>query len=181
MAKSLTDHEIGLIAGWDSIQEGFGRDDERTADRVRAISNRICSSGDCGCGLREDDGLSNYFVLFSYRIADVPDFAPSRRVDGLLIYLSACGPIGVAGRSREFVGPGLFSHQHLDIPTLTSPETPSDRLEEVAYAAIRAEGYELLSSDEVSGSLPPGVQPFEYCYCAEPWDRVFHALFANFD
>ena len=109
----LTNEEIAAIAQWQPICPGFGRDDTQTSARVLAIKDRINASGEFGCELVFDDGLANYFTLFSYLVADVPSYALARSVEGLLIYLSACGPVGVAGRSRKCVGEGILTHDPL--------------------------------------------------------------------
>lgn len=84
---SLTKEEIAAIALWQPTRAGFGRDDPQTAIRIQGIVDRLNSTGDLGCELVEKDGLSNYFILFAYRVADVPSFALANPVDGLLIYL----------------------------------------------------------------------------------------------
>ena len=177
----LTDDEIDAIAKWQPIHEEYGRENSQTAIRVKLIVERINSYADIGCELLEDDGLSNYFVLFAFTRVDVPSNALSRKVEGLLIYLSACGLIGVIGRSQKSVGPGFSSHDPLQIEALTSLLQPIGRIEGVVIEAIQFCGYKLLSAEEVSRPLPLGVTPFEYCFSSEPWDRVFHTLFGNTD
>lgn len=178
----LTNDEIRTIAQWDPIRAGFGRDDPQTEIRIKAIVDRINSSGDLGCEILEYDGLSNYFVLFAFAVADVSSNTPTRQVEGLLIYLSACGPVGVVGRSGKCVGPGCFWHDPLHLETLLSPDEANGRLEQTTIEEIRSCGYELLSVEEVSKPLPPAVEPYhEFCLGPEPWDRVFHALFGNTD
>ena len=56
----ITAEEIAAIANWQPIQVGFGRDDNQTGIRVRGIVDRI-NTGDIGCEMLADDGLSNYF------------------------------------------------------------------------------------------------------------------------
>jgi hypothetical protein len=177
----LTNDEIATIAEWEPIKAGFGRDEGQTARRIRAIVDQINSFSEFGCKMLEDDGLSNYFVVFAFVRAEVRYDALSRNVEGLLVYLSSCGPVGVVGRSRHFVGTDFLSHGVLEMDTLISPDQAERRLEEVVFEAIRSGGYQLLSPAEVKQPLPPGVKPFEYCLSQEPWDRVFHALFGNTD
>src|SRR5437764_6172426 len=112
---NVTREEIAAIAAWQSIQAGFGRDDAQTSIRIHEIIDRLNSSSDHGCEMLEDDGLSNYFVLFAFALADVPSFALTRSVEGLLIYLSACAPVSVVGRSKKCVGPGFSAHDPLEI------------------------------------------------------------------
>jgi hypothetical protein len=176
----ITPDALAKIAHWQPAQEGFGRDDAQTPARIQAIANHLRESpSGFGCDILEEDGLSNYFVLFAYVVADVPSFALERYVEGLLIYLSACAAVGVVGRSQHCVAPGLSAYSPLEIDDLLAPEHPAGRFEEITFAAIRSGGYELLSAEEVGQPLPSGVAPDEYCLGAKPWDRVFHALFAN--
>src|SRR5262245_50589167 len=130
---SLTNDEIVTIAEWEPIRPGFGRDDPETCIRIKGIVNRIVdqinSSGDVGCELLEDDGLSNYYVLFAFARVDLPSRPSYQRIDGVLIYLSVCGPVGVVGRSNKCVGPGFWAHDPLAIETLISPDQAKCRLE----------------------------------------------------
>ena len=177
----LTDWQISAIAQWQPTQLGFGRDDPQTPLRVQQIVDQIKSSGGFACDLVADDGLANYFVLFAYANADVNPSLPYPRAEGLLIYLSACGPVGVAGKSRRCVGPGFRSFDPLDIEALIDPDAIHCELERCARDALQRSGYRLLAGEEVSRPLPPGVEPDEYCRGPEPHDRVFHALFAETD
>jgi hypothetical protein len=177
----LTNDEIRLIAEWEPIQEGFGRDDDRTGIRIRDIAKRI-NSGDFRCRILEEDGLSNYFVLLAFNIADAGwDEDLQWGADGLLVYLSACAPVGVVGRSHLCRGSNSASHGQLEIEKLISPDQLGDPLGQKVVEALYSGGYQLLSVEEVSRPLPPGVEPYEYCFSSEPWDRVFHALFGNTD
>ena len=177
----LTPEDIATIAGWQSTQDGFSRDDPKTGVRVRSIADRLRSPGHLSCDILWDDGLKNYFVLFAYIVADVPSFSFAHSVEGLLIYLSACAPVGVVGRSSRCVDPGLRSHDPLEIADLIDPDNPTGDLEKATIDAIRSEGYEVLSAEAVSKPLPPGVTPLDYCDGRSPWDRVFHALFSDTD
>jgi hypothetical protein len=178
----LTDPQISAIAQWQPTQVGFGRDDPRTSLRVQQIANYVKSSGAFGCDIVADDGMANYYVLFAYANADVAPSVPYARAAGLLVYLSSCGPVFVAGRSRRCVGPG-FEHvfDPLGIDALVDPDSIDGELERYTIEALRRGGYELLAREEVSRHLPPGVAPYEYCRGPEPHDRVFHALFAETD
>jgi hypothetical protein len=177
----LTDLQISQIASWAPIYEGFGRDEPETSERIKRIVQRINASAAFRCDSLEDDGLANYFVLFAYTAADVPPFVLARRVDGFLIYFSACGPFAVVGRSRKCAGSDFIAHDPLKISNLIDLATIDGELEKAVLEAIRCEGYELLPPQEASQPLPVGVEPEEYCYDDEPRDRVFHAMFANTD
>jgi hypothetical protein len=176
---NLSDHEIAQIAEWEPIRAGFGRGDGRTALRIQGIMDEIKSSGDFGCDLLEDDGLSNYYMLFAFALADVPNPFPARQMKGLLIYLSTCAPVCVVGRKMLYRGFSVDSHLSIDV--LISPDQADGQTEHRCFQALRDGGYEVLSAEEVAKPLPPGVTPYEYFHGPKPWDRVFHALFANSD
>lgn len=177
----VTHQEIAKIAEWDPTQACFGRSETKTRLRIQTIAEGISSSADLGCDILKEDGLSNYFVLFAYMLADVPPFPLARKIEGLLIYLSACAPLGVLGWSRRCVAPGISSYDSLELETLLDPQNANGHLEEKTIEAIRAAGYELMSAREAGQPLPPGVRPYEYCLARKPWDRVFHAVFADTD
>ena len=52
---------------------------------------------------------------------------------------------------------------------------------QIVIRAAEEAGFSMLRPEDVGQRLPEGVEPDEYCLCSEPWDRVFHALFANTD
>jgi hypothetical protein len=178
----LTDPQISAIAQWQPTELGFGREEPQTPLRVQQIVDQIKSSGLFGCDIVADDGLANYFVLFAYANANVDPSVAYARVEGILLYLSACGPVGVAGRSSRCVGAG-FEHvfDPLEIDTLIVPETSHGELERCTFEAVRRSGYNVLAREEASRRLPAGIEPYDYCPGPEPWDRVFHALFGETD
>ena len=118
---TLTHNQIAAIAKWEPIQPGFGREDNRTGIRVQEIVDRINSSRVFGCELLENDGLSNYFALFAHPVSGVPSFALERSVEGLLIYLSACAPVGVIGRASCIVGAQFRAYDPLALDMLIDP------------------------------------------------------------
>jgi hypothetical protein len=177
----LSDNDIRLISRWQPIRESFGRSDARTGARVRGIVDGINAAGDFRCKMLADDGVGNYFTLFAFNSSDARRLSLSKPVDGLLIYLSACAPVGVFGRSQRVEERLVCWHDPLELGSLISPEHLGDPLVEAVVNAIRRGGYEVLSPAEASRPLPAGIEPYEYCYSEEPWDRVFHALFANSD
>lgn len=178
---SMTAEEIAKIAEWEPVHELLGRGQPLLLTHIQPIIDRITASRDLGCKILSDDGLSNYFTLFIFLIADVPAFCLEYKVNGVLLYLSSCAPVGVFGRRSRCVAPRLTSYDALDIEDLIDPINPKGELEKRTVDAVRSGGYELLSAEEVGRPLPSGVKPFEYCLCHEPWDKVFHALFANTD
>jgi hypothetical protein len=178
----LTPEAIVAIAEWQPAYPGFDRNDDSVCrDHIQPILDHFASSGDIGCHVLKDGGNSNYSVLFVFFVKDVPSFAFSRKVEGLLVYLNLCAPLAVVGRSRRCVDPDLISYTPLEIEGLIPPGAFSALLETITLAAIQSGGYRVLSTEEVNQPLPPRVTPWEHSFAAGPCDRVFHALFADSD
>jgi hypothetical protein len=178
---SLSAEQIAKIAAWQPIEPGFGRDNPQTSVRIHHLAKLLTSAKEFGCDLIADDGLAIYFTMFAYLTAHVDPRSPYRRVEGVLAYLSACGPVSVLGRSRRCVGHGFNSYDPFTIDTLLEPDAVNSDLDRNAVEAIRQGGYDVLGKEQGSEPLPHGIRPFEYCLGQEPWDRLFHALFANTD
>jgi hypothetical protein len=178
----LTPQAIETIAGWQSAYPGFDRDDDLARKvRFRSILDYIGASGDLDCHVLQSGGLSNYAVLFVFFKKDVPSFCLSSSVEGLLVYLSLCAPLAVIGHSRRCVDPDLTSYDPLALEDLLAPDDFRETIEIRTLAAIQSVGYRVLLAEEVSQPLPPGVEPYGYCYAEVPENSVFTALFADTD
>jgi hypothetical protein len=176
----LTEEDIARVAQWDPVAPGFGRDDERTSRRIQGIVDQVNASGNVGCELLSDDGMSNFFVLFTYLTAHVRD-VPFPRCEGLVVYLSACAPIAAAGRSSKCVGEGFVTHEYLQPETLMDPGRPEGAVEELTIAALRAAGYKLMSSDAAVTPLPRPVSALGRPKSRSDLECVFNALFLEDD
>lgn len=177
----LTDQEIAELASWGQINPDYGRDNTQTERRVNQIVTQLNATADYACQLLQGDGLSNYFVLFAYQRAAVPKNPTADFVPGLLLYINAGAPIFVAGHSRKVVGPGFYSFAPLELSQLLTTDHATDKFEADIFHLLSSHGYQLLTAEDASRQLPAGVEIYEYCFCNQPWDRVFHALFANTD
>jgi hypothetical protein len=176
----LTDDDIARVAQWDPIVPGFGRDDDRTRLRIQGIVDQVNASGNVGCELLWDDGMSNFFVLFAYLTADVRD-VPFPLCRGLIIYLSACAPLGAAGRSSKCVGQGFVTHEYLQPETLIDPSRPQGTIEEVTIAILQSAGYELISPVEAVKPLPHAIDTLGRPKSRSDSECVFNALFLEND
>jgi hypothetical protein len=99
----------------------------------------------------------------------------------LLVYLSLCAPVAVAGRARKCADPDMTCHQPLAINGLMAPGSFRKPMEIRTLAALGLASYQVLSVEEVSRPLPPGVEPYGYCYVDVPGDCLFTALFSETD
>jgi hypothetical protein len=176
----LTEEDIVRVAQWEPIAPGFGRDNEQTSRRIQGIVDQVNASRIVGCELLWDDGMSNFFVLFTYLTADVRD-VPFPRCEGLVVYLSACAPIAAAGRSSKCVGKGFVTHEYLQPETLIDPGRPQGTIEELTIAVLRAAGYELISPDAAVGLLPRPASALGRPKSRSDSECVFNALFLEDD
>lgn len=174
--------EIARIASWQSIHPGFDRDESTVNERIRPILDAITANAGTAFYIVESGGLANYFAFFVYQSFDAGSIGGTyQQVEGINVYLSLLAPVGVFGKSEASFGPDSFAWGPLDIPQLLDPRAPPNPLAALVVEAVSKSDYRLLSRAAVDVSLPAGVQPYEYCLSAEPWDRLYHAMFANTD
>jgi hypothetical protein len=102
----LTPEAIDAIAGWQSAYPGFDRNDDLSKTPIQRLLDYFTSSADLDCHILKGGGLSNYAGLFIFSRKDMPVFV-YQHVEGLLVYLSLCAPLAVAGyRFRAIGGDG---------------------------------------------------------------------------
>ncbi len=77
--------------------------------------------------------------------------------------------------------PYLCGVSYLGFDSLIAPVRGIDDLVDAILDAFHDSVYRFLDREELAQHLPAHITPDEYCMCAEPWDRVFHVLFANTD
>jgi hypothetical protein len=178
----LTTEAIRAIANWQSAYPGFDRDDDVACEaHIRAICESITSSGELDCHVLATGGLSNYAVVFVFDKKDVEASFAYPMVNGLLVYLSLCAPVAVAGHARKCADPDMTCRQPLAINGLMGPGSFRTPMETRTLAALGLAGYQVLSAEEVSRPLPPGVERYGYCSADVPSDCLFTALFSDTD
>lgn len=165
------------------MQPGFDRD-QRTIDTyIQPILNRI--SADKRLALRQmnDGGLSNYFSFLVFDPSvHAPGYGNKSNVPCVAVMLSLMAPVGVYGRSSFSEGPSYFGYPDFEPEQVCDPFSPPDWMSASVVAAVHdPSSYQLIGRDETDQLLPTNVEVYEYCSCAEPWNRVFHALFADTD
>jgi hypothetical protein len=110
---------------------------------------------------------------------------PGGEVHGVpcvVVQLSLMAPIGVFGQSTFSEGERSFGWSSLGPEQVCDPASPPDWISAAVVAAVHeASPYRLVGREVIDRPLTPGVEIYEYCLCAEPWNRVFHALFADTD
>ena len=90
-------------------------------------------------------------------------------------------PVGVLGRTSFTIAWKTFCADHLEMASIIRPDRGTEEIVNAILDAFDKSIYRFLDLDDVSQPLPPHIKPEEYCFCAKPWDRAFHALFANTD
>ncbi len=176
----LTPEAIDAIAGWQSAYPGFDRNDDLCKTRIQRLLDYFESSADLDCHILKDGGLSNYAVLFIFSRNDVP-LIVYRHVEGLLVYMSLCAPLAVVGHTHKCPDPDMTNYVPLTIEDLIAPDAFDDPVERKTLAVIQSGGYRVLSAEEVSRPLPPGVEPYGYCDADVPAGCLFTAIFSDTD
>ena len=186
----LTTDDLIRIAGWEPAVAGFDRDEATVEKYIQPILDQIGVPENAlgsvfekvAYNIFETGGLSNYFAFFVFCPQDRGrEHAVYRFQAGITVYLSLFAPVGVIGKAERMLGQGVEAPPYLEIEDLIDPCDCASPLAVLTAKAISTAEYRLLSPNEARQPLPPGVQPYEYCMCHEPWDRVFHGLFANTD
>jgi hypothetical protein len=187
---AINTEDLTRFAQWEPVATGFDRDELTIHEHIQPILDRIGVSQDVpGSHLQkvaysifEDGGLTNYFAFFVFYSRDEGRAVGAYRYQaGISLYLSLLAPVGVCGHAERMLGRDVSGPPYLEIEDLVDPHEPQDSLAALVVAAVHASDYRLLSPQEARQPLPEGIQPYEYCMCREPWDRVFHVLFANTD
>jgi hypothetical protein len=184
----FTTDELVRIARWESIAPGFDRDEATVVVHIQPILDHLRSDGTIVCRVVQDGGTANYFgfivheaVVAHAQSESRKDPMPSGR-PCVAVYLSLMAPFGVFGHTTFLDGDDFFALDRLGPEQVVEPKTCRTKMEKAVVKAVRdASRYELLVREDIQALLPEGVEPFEYCFCGEPWDRVFHILFANSD
>jgi hypothetical protein len=182
--------QLQRFAEWKSVVPGFRHDvayndNQAIHHHILPLVAEITASRQITSHQFEDGGLSNYFAFFLHYSSDLPEFSNIEydgvEVPGVTVYLSLLAPVGVFGRSSSFIGARCWSWGYLEISDVLNASEAEGELERSLLSAISKTPYQLLSRTDIAEPLPAGVHPYEYCFCEEPWDKVFHALFTNTD
>jgi hypothetical protein len=179
----FSDEELSKIASWTPIAQGFDREDATIEACIRPILNRLSSDSRLGLRTTQDGGLSNYFafLVFDATLGRRPG-SEARAVPCVEVQLSLMAPVGVYGLSTFSESERSFGWNNLGPEQVCDPASPPNWIAAAVVAAVQEwSPYRLVGQEVTDQPLPPGVEIYEYCLCAEPWDRVFHALFADTD
>lgn len=134
-----------------------------------------------------DSGYGNYHGEFFCWATDLPDVSKmpddftSVVIPGVLVCFSVCLPVAIFGRTDISVGCHGEGSRGLEPHEVRNVTEAEGDLEAAIISAVGRTPYQFLTREEAGQPLPAGVEPFEYCLCAEPWDKVMHVLFANTD
>lgn len=179
----FTDEELANIASWTPIAPGFDRKHGTIQTNIRPILNRLSSDRRLGLRNAQDGGLSNYFafLVFDAALGRAPG-GEALGVPCVLVQLSLMAPVGVYGLSTFSESKRSFGWSNLGPEQVCDPASPPDWITAAVVAAVHETSpYRLVGPEVTDQPLAAGVEIYEYCLCAEPWDRVFHALFADTD
>jgi hypothetical protein len=183
--------QLENFAAWQPVVAGYDRHTPLVENftihhRIHPLIADITASRQFRSHTFEDGGLSNYFAFFLHFSSDLPDIShlegySAIKVSGISVYLSLLAPVGVFGRTSAMIGPRSWSGWGLELADVCNTTEAEGELETTFLSTIAKTPYRLLSREEIMQPLPPGVEPYEYCLCEGPYDKVFHVLFANTD
>ncbi|MDP6467767.1 MAG: hypothetical protein QF918_08505 [Pirellulaceae bacterium] len=180
----FTVSQLERIAAWKPADERLACDDPIERHIQPAVS--ALTSRRWQCHVVDDGRLSTYYSIAIHPSPKSPPellsppFTPYKG-DALLIYLCLKFPVGVIGPTSIVDEPNFFTARPLDLNSIITPVKHVSAAVDDVLDVFDESIYRFLNDVELSQRLPPHVAPNEYCLCDEPWDRVFHVLFANTD
>lgn len=182
---SFSEEQLEKIAAWQVADERFASIDPMTT-YIRPAVSTLAESGRWQCHIVDDGGLSNYCSIGVHRSLNKDELSCSRqhkpyRGDGVFAYLSLMVPVGALGRTSFTIASDMFGADPLGMASIIAPARGTDDIVDAILDAFSESIYRFLDGDTLSQRLPRHIKPDEYCLCDEPWDRVFHVLFANTD
>lgn len=182
---TFTRSQLEKIAAWKPAHESFECEDpiER---HIRPALSLIAEYGHYQCHVIDDGGLSNYYSFAIYPSLTKQELSRARHHkpfngDGILVYLSLMVPVGAIGRTSITVASNMFGADPMGMDSLLVPQRGIDESVDMVLDAFNSSIYRFLGHDALAERLPLDIKADEYCLCDEPWDRVFHVLFANTD
>jgi len=180
---NFTDEDLANIASWTPVAPGFDREDATIETHIRPIIDRLSADTRLGHRVTQDGGMSNYYAFLVFEAAmGSPPGGVARGVPCVVVQLSLMAPVGVFGKSTFSKTLTTFGWSNLGPDQVCDPDFMPDWISAAVVDAVhQASPYRLVGRDVTDRPLPPGVSIYEYCLSTEPWDRVFHELFADTD
>ncbi|QDV50909.1 hypothetical protein Enr17x_29540 [Gimesia fumaroli] len=183
----FTEEQLEQIAKWNPIDERLAAS-ELAEEWIGPAVSRLKESGLCYCYIVEtgSSGMSNYYAI-AIRPGIAKDEATRKHHfkpydgPGIYVYLSLTAPVGAIGTTSIISTLHLFAADPLELDSLIAPVKGNNEMIDAILDAFDDSIYQFLDREALSQPLPPHITPYEYCLCDEPWDRVFHVLFANTD
>lgn len=181
----FTDQELKELATWYPIDKRFDVDN-RIKLHIDPSIEKLEATGKWKCCKDHDNGLRSYYSIEFYDPKRPTGSWWGHRdecqeFDVVCAYLSLSAPVGALGKSSISISPTMFARGTIDKEDILDPDRGKSELVDAILDAFQISPYEFLRKEELLTPLPPGIEPHEYCLCAEPWDRLFHLLFADTD
>ncbi len=86
-----------------------------------------------------------------------------------MLYCCLIAPVAFMCRAES-----CYSNSGLE--NVIDPEDAIGPIEPLLIKALANTPYTLLKKEQLKHPLPAGIEPTEYCPCADPCDKVFHML-----
>lgn len=131
----------------------------------------------------ENGGLSNYYAVWVHETVPIEQLKGIAyfSADGITIYFSLLGPYAAYGHARSEIHSTWCAMDYLKPAKLLASCSATSKLEVGVAEAVARTPYQILSPSELNQRIPDDIRPYEYCLSPEPWNTVFHLLFANTD
>jgi hypothetical protein len=181
----FTSDELAKIASWTPVFPGFDQEESTVENLIRPILNRLLADNRLRIRVTQDGGggLSNYFAFLAYdSTLASPIGVGAHNVPCVVVQLSLMAPVGVFGKSTFSETDRSFGWSPLSPEQVCDPASPEGWVSAAVVAVVHeASPYRFVGREVTDQPLPAGVTIHEYCLCEEPWNRAFHALFADTD
>ena len=177
--------QLEKIAAWESPDETFATTDP-VEQHIQPAILALTRTGYYENSIADDGGLSNYYAFAVYPPLTKSQLSSARHFKPFhgactLVYLSLMVPVGAIGRGTITISSHSYVSGRMKLDSIQTPERGSEKTIDAILDAFDGSVFHFLDRQAFSEPLPPDIKPSEYCLCDEPWDRVFHVLFANTD
>jgi hypothetical protein len=180
----FTREQLLQFSKWESVHPDFNRNggtiESRLVQEVIEPFQRDLQQKHFAYTVIENGGLTNYYGIWVRKAIEPREYQGTAYflVPGVTVYLSLLGPFAAVGR---VAGDYFSTSHHLSPENLIDPDFALSDLESEVVASLLKTRYAILTPHALAQQLPDDIRPFEYCLCAEPWNTLFHVMFANTD
>jgi len=192
----LSREQLLAASEWEPMVPGYGRDASKPVEAgLDPIVNRLKGRHWLGVKVESVGGLENFAHVFVYdcqanpRIED-SGWSRTTRYDGVSIYLSLLGSYAAIGPSSQYMSYdkeptgnvlGVGGSPAISLASVADHAPQEDTVMQAAFNEVRANGYRVLTQQELSVELPPDIEPMDPSGLGPRPYTYFHLLFNSTD